>query len=233
MEGVLEVAALGNLCEAGSILQRGHYGGNVSAAMAEETVVARWQYRQFQVYMARNYTVLVDDKPVSVFWVFRRSLVEFLAALLTYKKAWEHLTPVQQPGCNSSALLKTRIQKFFKSEYPELLECWKALVLDGHNSFYWTGPAFSLVPLTRENHIVETNEVEDWEIYNVIPKGTPVESEDDEDSQSVDEEEEGEGEESSGEGSLALVGSSREPVEETSKGRVSKRKLDAGDGGEY
>jgi len=231
------VAALGNLCEAGLILQRGSYIGIVPGEIMEEAAVARRRYHEFQGYIAQHYTAVVDGKSVSVFWVFGRSLVEFMAGLVTYKTAKENFTSPGYPGCESSAVLKKRIQKFFTTEYPELLECWKELVSEGHNSFYWTGPAFSLAPLTDEISLRQIYEVDGWEIYRTISEGategpTPVESDDEEVPHSADEEEDAESEASddpSWEGSQ----SSRYPGPEIQKARVSKRKLDAGHGGKY
>lgn len=165
--------------------------------------------------MGKNFTAVVDGKPVSIFWVFRRYLVEFMAALVTYKTAKEDQTELV-PGC-TSGVLKKRIQKFFAAQYPELLDCWKGLVADGHSSFYWTGPDFTIQPLMMDAHRIQTYEVQGWEIYATIAQGSLSED----DSDHSDDEGEAESED---EAPPMVIVSSREPEGEKPEG--GKRKLD-------
>jgi len=44
--GLLDLIALGNLCELGVLIQRETYSGWVEPEMLEETLVARQQYRK-------------------------------------------------------------------------------------------------------------------------------------------------------------------------------------------
>jgi hypothetical protein len=188
--GLLDVVALGNLCEAGLILQRHCYGVTATPAVIEEAAVARLRYREFQVVIGQDLTVIVDGKEVSLHWVLRRSLVEFMAALVTYKTTMEDQTLT--PGCTSVAL-KRRVHNFFTTEYPELLGCWKQLVAEGHKAFYWTGPSFTISPLEEDAPPqVMLYELEGWEIYDVVPQGNATDPETESDDPEASQEPSGE-----------------------------------------
>jgi len=115
---------------------------------------------------------VVDDKRVCPFFVFQRSLVEFLAALINYKSAMETQVPFIA-GCTTQTLRK-RIRSFLVSEYPELLTCWTKLVKKGHDTFYWTGPDFALDDQCGgDDDQGDVDEIEGWNIYNLSDVDAP------------------------------------------------------------
>jgi hypothetical protein len=77
--------ALGNLCEAGALVQHENYVHGMSAATLEETVVAHQRYRELQMWFAWRYTLEIHGKLVNPFYAFRKSLATFMPALVVYK----------------------------------------------------------------------------------------------------------------------------------------------------
>lgn len=161
--GLCDFMALGNVCEIGVFLQRRFYTENDLDPMdLEECHSARFRYRQFQLWFSSKYTILIDGEHVTPFAVFRRSLVEFMAAVSFYKYRMEEEVPVV-PNLTSETLLQAFLE-FFKSEYPELLVTFKQLTKKNHSFFYWTGPRFE-VKLRNGEGTVEQFDFKDFQLY--------------------------------------------------------------------
>jgi hypothetical protein len=167
--GLMDVIAVGNLLECGQVLDRRNYT-KVGIHWAEqgEMAMARWRYRMLQTIFARHYIVTVDGKPIHPISVFRRSLVEFAAAIVVYKKTRAHHF-VKVDGCNA-ARLEEKMKSVFSANHPELVPVLTRLVDEGAESLVWTGPAIEILPRTKdcEARKGELN-FSDFELYPPAP----------------------------------------------------------------
>ena len=77
---------LGNVCELGVFMQRRFYeAGSIPEVDIEESRIARWRYRQFQTWFQSAHVLVVNGQCYEPIVVFRRCLVEFMAALCWHK----------------------------------------------------------------------------------------------------------------------------------------------------
>jgi hypothetical protein len=143
MDGLLDLMALGNLIELGYILDLRTYRKDPAAKEDHGEMIAsrRW-YRRIQKIVASIHVVYIKGRKTNVLSLFRRSLVEFAAALLTYKQN-EHSKCPKVKGFSPEKLQAT-IEQYFKANYPELLQVFGRLTAKKHNYLYWTGPEFSI-----------------------------------------------------------------------------------------
>jgi hypothetical protein len=162
--GLCDVMALGNLCELGVFLQRRFYTeDDLDPAVLEECLAASWRYRQFQVWFHCNHTIIVDGEHVQPLAVFRRSLLEFMAAVSSYEFQMGEEAPAVH-NLTAQSLLDV-FTTFFEHEYPELLKTWTRLSGTHPSLFYWTGPTFE-VKLRKDTGIVaERIDFKDFQLY--------------------------------------------------------------------
>jgi hypothetical protein len=138
--GLMDLIALGNLVELNPVLDRRAYTRHAMGwSESHEMAVARLKYRQLQVYCMKSFIMRVGGKRISLISIFRRSFVEFAAAVLVYKQN-RALTGIPKvPGC-SPQVFHDRLYSLFDSNYPELVPVLTQLVAKRVTCLYWTGP---------------------------------------------------------------------------------------------
>jgi hypothetical protein len=161
--GLCDIMALGNLCELGTILDRRSYRMDLDFAEVEEFAMARWHYRQFKAWFTDKYKVKVKKALVNPMSVFRRSLVEFMAALVQYKYLYVDKVEAVQ-GCSALEFNK-RVLAFINSEHLELVDAFSRMINDGHGYFTWTGPAMRIKKRKRDDHLKEIIDFEDFRLF--------------------------------------------------------------------
>ena len=142
--GLCDVMMVGNLCEFGVLMQRRFYeGGDISEDDIEETRMARWRYRQFQTWFQSEHVLVIKGKCYEPMAAFRRSLIEFTAAVCRHKHHFNEKVPHHNnfTGKNIVQVLRN----FLKLEYPELVKPWRKLSKQNKGwVFYWNGPRFEV-----------------------------------------------------------------------------------------
>jgi hypothetical protein len=171
--GLLDVIAVGNLLECGQALDRRTYHkAGIHWAEQGEMAMARWRYRMLQTIFARYYLVTVGGKPIHPISVFRRSLVEFAAGIIVYKKTrGSHYPKVD--GC-SAGRFEEKMISVFLSNHPELVPVLKRLVAEGAQSLTWTGPAIEIQPRRKNSDTKADLNFEDFVLYPPAPLEVPV-----------------------------------------------------------
>src|ERR1700677_3058404 len=85
-DGLCDMMALGNFCCLGAMLERTFYSDEMSPEELEECHMAQWNYLQLCVLFAKNHIVKIESRLIRPMSIFRRSLIEFMAAMATEKK---------------------------------------------------------------------------------------------------------------------------------------------------
>ena len=150
MDGVLDLMSLGNIVELGYVMDfRTYREERVPNEDRGEMIAARCCFRTIQKIIASLYSAYVEGRKTNVISIFRRSLVEFAAGLVTYKRN-EHSKCPQVEGF-SPEKFQAKIEQYFKANYPELLQIFGRLILKKQNYLYWNGPQFSLKLQSKES----------------------------------------------------------------------------------
>ena len=157
--GPMDMMAIGNLLELANVIDRHSYQQGIHWTEEPEMALAQWRYRKLQVYFTKRYVTMVGGKSVSPLSVFRRSLVEFAAAIIVYKRSVKGAAYPKVKGCTKYQLEQKMIN-LFKSNYPELLPALRALVAKEHEFMYWTGPPITIRPVEKGDHTRRTKWVE-------------------------------------------------------------------------
>jgi hypothetical protein len=155
--------ALGNFCELGLILDRESYKREMGPEEVEECQVARWHYRQIQLWFVSKYSISVGESSVMPSSVFRRSLVEFVAAIVDHKYLYVDEVPVVE-GCTATEL-NLRAWGFVEAEYPELGIAFTNLLAEEHRSFSWTGPDLKISQRQPDDDLTEALDFEDFTLF--------------------------------------------------------------------
>jgi hypothetical protein len=71
--------------------------GNGEPANTEEQNVAQLYYQQFTTWFSKEHVTIVGGAWVHPLYIFQRSLVEFGAALVFYKRLEPHCEPLSTP----------------------------------------------------------------------------------------------------------------------------------------
>jgi hypothetical protein len=142
--GLCEMMLLGNVCELGVFMQRGFYDGGPNMELdIEECAMARWRYRQFQTWFQSGHVLVVNGRCYEPMAAFRRSLVEFMAALCYHKYKFDGEVP-HHKHFTCTHMLHV-FGRFLVLEHPGLLETWKAACRRRKiKVFYWDGPKFQV-----------------------------------------------------------------------------------------
>jgi hypothetical protein len=146
--------ALGNLCSLGGILERTSYTGKMTEEELEECQMAQWHYLQLCLWFTKTYIIKVEGRLLSPMSIFRRSLAEFMAAVVTEKRKMEDEAP-SMPGCSSHVVVK-RLEEFLKVEDEDLLVLFDALVKRGHDNLDWSSGAFKIECRNSDDVLVES-----------------------------------------------------------------------------
>lgn len=142
VSGLMDILAIGNLLEIAQIIDRRWYEGGIDPVEATEMAVARWRYRKLQTYFAKRYVVEVGGHIISTLSIFRRSLVEFAAAVVVYKREKYDVAPEELGG--SAIEMEADMKDLFRSNHPELLPCLERLIKEDAQYLYWTGPSITI-----------------------------------------------------------------------------------------
>jgi hypothetical protein len=155
--GLMDLMAIGNLLELAPVLDRRSYRkAGVVQAEQHEMAVARWWYRKIQVLFTTRHVTHVGGKPTAPLAIFRRSLVEFAAAIIGYKRDMDTFAP-RIYGCSAVGMSR-KMTDLFTANYPELLDAVEKQVDKGHGFLYWTGPA---IEIRLRDHSTDK-----WSIYD-------------------------------------------------------------------
>lgn len=116
--------------------------------------MAKWHYLQLRLWFNKGYIVRFGGRPISPMSIFRRSLVEFMAAVVTEKSNMEDEAP-SMPGCSSDEVVK-RMEEFLKEEDEDLLVVFHDLVKKGHDSLDWSSGTFKITTRRPEDAFEES-----------------------------------------------------------------------------
>jgi hypothetical protein len=175
-QGLCDIMMLGNVCELGVFMQRKFFDGATTMENeVEECGMARWRYRQFQTWFQSRHVLLVNGRCYEPIAAFRRSLVEFMAAVCWHKRGFTGNVPHHK---NFTFLNMIYVYaRFLRLEYPELLETWKRRVKSREAKvLFWNGPKFEV--RLRSDHDGEV--LEEFEDFPVVSgENAMVEGDDD------------------------------------------------------
>jgi hypothetical protein len=147
--GLKDVMAIGNLLELGTVVDRRSYTAALHWGERSEMGSCRWMYRKLQSLFAQRHTVTVGGKSMHPLTIFRRSLVEFAAAVVVYKEDMEGTVP-KVPGC-TAVKVREKTTSFFRRNYPELLPRLEELIEARTEYLYWTGPKIAIQQRTVQS----------------------------------------------------------------------------------
>jgi len=149
--GLKDIMAIGNILELSTVIDRRCYMSNPLLTQRErvEMGTSRSMYRQLQCVISRHYTISVDGKPIHPLLVFRRSLVEFAAAMLVYKE--DMVGQFRHSSVFTVESIREKTTSFFEANYPALLPRLLALLKSRFEFMYWTGPSLSVARRTDQN----------------------------------------------------------------------------------
>jgi len=137
----MDIMAIGNILELVMVLDHRCYkSGSFSHKERIEMGTARSMYRQLQKIIACHYSISVDGTPIHSLLVFRRSLVEFAAAVTDSPES-------------TAEDVEEKTTSFFEANYPELLSRFHDLVKKGFKYLYWTGPKLSIARRTDSHRV--------------------------------------------------------------------------------
>lgn len=157
--GLMDIMAIGNLLELAHVIDRRAYKKGIHWTEQPELGIARWSYHKLQVYFAKRYVTIVGGKSVSPLSLFRRSFVEFAAAVTVYKRRAYTINCPKVEGCTKYAMEKKMIA-LFQSNYLELLPALRKLVDEEWQFMYWTGPSITVRAREKNDHIQRRKKVD-------------------------------------------------------------------------
>jgi hypothetical protein len=140
-DGFLDVVALGNLLELGEFLDRRFHLGKLSKKDAEEHRISRFNYHSFQKWFLKEYSLVCEQQVVSPSAVFQRSICEFAAALVLYKR---RTTDTPRADECSPKKFQQLVEGFFANIHPHLSSTLKRLLENEEGSLHWEGPTFAI-----------------------------------------------------------------------------------------
>jgi hypothetical protein len=171
-QGLLDIIAIGNILECAQVLDRRSYKiPGVPLVEQSEMAMARWRYRKLAVVFAQQYSMAVGGQQISPLSIFRRSLIEFAAAIIIYKREQE----CQEPCCTAADVYQ-KVSMLFEANYPEFIPCLETMISNKVGSLIWTGPPITIQPNsagkpTRQAAISTSLNFVDLKIY---PESTPI-----------------------------------------------------------
>jgi hypothetical protein len=162
--GLQDMMALGNAMELGRVLDRRTYTDKgINKKEGAEIIASRLWYRGFQTDYALKYQIFVGGRPTNPASIFKRSLVEFAASVVTYKRELDS----DEDRRFSPLSLEKEMKKFFRINYPELVVCYEKLVSDGHKYLSWSGDAIHITPRPNTNSWDESYNFADLDLYDI------------------------------------------------------------------
>jgi hypothetical protein len=140
---------VGTLIELGEAINRTHYSKQTPAEQTEEEKATRMRFRSFRTWLASNFVTFIDEKWVSVDYVFNRHLLELASGVYCYIRDRPGYTNASAPKCTDDAFKSVVLQQLRKN-YPELVPKFQALLVTPRVSLVWTGPPLSISPRARD-----------------------------------------------------------------------------------
>src|SRR5215510_3099000 len=149
-EGLRDIMAVGNMLELATVIDRRCYlASSLTQKELVEMGTARSMYRQILVLITRNFAIAVDGRQIHPALVFRRSLVEFGAALVVYRQEMDGKFS-HSLACTPEKV-KEKTISFFETHYPNLIPRLHQLIEARFEFLYWTGPRLSITPRTDQH----------------------------------------------------------------------------------
>jgi hypothetical protein len=179
VSGLMDTMALGNLMECAQVLDHRFYSkpGKLPFHWMEqqEMATARSRYRKLTARFTSDYVTIVGGRSIWPSSIFRRSLVEFAAAIVVYKQDMTDIAP-KVTGCTAITVLEDMIA-MFTTNYPELLPCFHRLIEERVEFLHWTGPPITIRTRTANDlPSGDSFDFEDRPIYSAAqPKAMQVE----------------------------------------------------------
>jgi hypothetical protein len=162
--GLQDFMALGNMMELGRVLDRRTYTEKgINKKEGAEMIASRLWYRGFQTTYACKYRTSVGGRPTNPASIFKRSLVEFAASVVTYKRELD----TDDDQRFFPVALEKEMKKFFRINYPELVVCYEKLVSDGHKYLSWSGDIIHITPRSNTNSRDEFYNFTDLNLYDI------------------------------------------------------------------
>jgi hypothetical protein len=155
--GLLELVMVGTLLEVAEVIDRRHYTGKVDDLEEEEIAFARLRYRRFCTWFSNQFITVIGAAWVHPSYIFQRSLLQFSACLIYYKRerqAQSADVPTTS-GCTARKM-EQMIHEHLATHWPELTRSMAALLDDevemgmDVSSFRWTGPMFIIAKRNSE-----------------------------------------------------------------------------------
>jgi hypothetical protein len=163
-EGLHDLMALGNLMELGRVVDRRTYTSKgIDRKEGAEIIAARRWYRIIQIIVARKFQFYVGGKLMNVASVFKRSLLEFAAGIITYKRQLD----ATQDGFFSLPAVMKEMKNFVRHNYPELMACYDQLVTIRHKHLAWSAEAITIKPRANLDSRKEHFNFEDLDLYEL------------------------------------------------------------------
>jgi hypothetical protein len=136
--------AMCNYIECAQVLERGSYmKTGLHWHDQHEMGRVRFKCRQLQLRFSLAFKIIINGKPIHPQAIFRRSLVEFAAAVVAYKEEKHPDASRAGPGCDARAV-KAKMCSLFEANFPHLLPCLLRLVDERVTDMQWTGPPLSI-----------------------------------------------------------------------------------------
>jgi hypothetical protein len=164
-DGLHDFMALGNLMELGRVLDRRTYTDKgISKKEGAEIIAGRRWFRTLQTMIACKFQICVGGRPMNTASVFKRSLVEFAAAILSYKR---EIDMPQEERLFHSTSVEKEMKKFFRLNYPELVGCWERLISERFKHLSWSGENIQIAPRRNLDSWNEYYNFNDLKLYDI------------------------------------------------------------------
>jgi hypothetical protein len=148
--------------ELAAALDRRSYTDGITDEEKLEQSVARWMYRRLACWFEENYILSVENQWVHPSYIFKRSLIEFAAAVVVYKDLVAGEVPVV-PGCSAKAL-RRKVFAIISDDMEELTPLLEKLVNSSHNFLRWSGPSLVVTQHSGDRTIM-VRELDDYPLY--------------------------------------------------------------------
>jgi hypothetical protein len=174
----MDVIMVGNVIELADILNRRHYTKDATAIEQEEENVIRWRYRLFAKWFIMNYTTYVGDKLVNPGYIFKRSLVQFMAAISSYVKSSPNSTGIKGV---TPLLVQSKISHFIRRCYNELFREYARILGKTASDFSWIGPDITVSKRDKDRPLSsDPMDLDSDPVYHEVWEDEEKSSDDDE-----------------------------------------------------
>lgn len=147
MDGLLDVIAVGCILEFSTALNRlryrpGYFPASDSEERSEEEH-ARTRFRLIMKAFAEQFFTTFDHIGlVHPSFIWKRILVRFAAAVVTYRKVRDDVVP-EQPGMTTESITAA-FRAHLQADHRELLPCFESDLQQAPDTLTWDGPSISI-----------------------------------------------------------------------------------------